>query len=469
MKVLAFLSACLCLSPIVAADTFLLEFTAKWCPPCREMEPAVAGLEREGYRVERVDVDDPQNRNRMAEFRVQNIPTFVAITNGVESGRRVGATPIEGLRRLLGPPPRSKVSSPPTTTAPKPGDDKTQVGNLIARSVRLVVEDPQTRAFGTGTVVRSVVGETLILTCAHLFEGISPHTKTTVEFFGSPTRDKLPGELVGRDRAGDVALVRVITREVLPAAPVASRSFALAPGQSVSSVGCDHGQEPSVRTSKITAVNRYLGAATIECTGQPVQGRSGGGLFNQAGELIGVCSAAEPREQKGIYGGLTAVQSLLDRQGLASLFDKRRPLREAVLARGTSTETPLVLPPPDQLGLDVGRGLPTMNNVGDAEIVCVIRPVGGSAAPARVVVLSRASPELLAQLEKEQSAEGGTRANTAMRVRTDLSAHGWRPARKVAAKNPEPPAAARGAIQEAARWERDWQPGAKSADSLGTK
>jgi hypothetical protein len=439
------------------------------------MEPIVAGLEREGYRVERVDVDDPQNRGRMAEFRVQNIPTFVAITNGVESGRRVGATPVEGLRRLLGPPAKTKAAAPAPAAARRPSGPakpdaavEPQSLNLIARSVRLVVEDPRSRSFGTGTIIRSIAGESLVLTCSHLFDGASEKTKTTVEFFGSSTGEKLNGELVSRDRAADVALVRVSTREVFPTAPVAPRSFAPAPGQSVASVGCDHGDDATVQPSRITAVNRYQGAATIECAGQPVQGRSGGGLFNQAGELIGVCSAAEPREHKGIYGGLAAVQSLLDRQGLASLYDKRRSPPDKLLARGGKAETPLVLPPPDQFGLNVAHGLPALDNVGDAEVVCVIRPVGDAAAPARVVVLNRVSPEFLAQIEKERSADD-SRATTALRVRRGASAHEWRPAKKGGDASAGPPPTKRGPIQETARWEQDWQPGTASADSSGLK
>src|SRR3990172_9460405 len=109
---------------------------------------------------------------------------------------------------------------------------------------------------------------------------------------------------------------------------------------------------------RISAVNRYLGAPTIECTGQPVQGRSGGGLFNESAQLIGVCSAADPAERKGIYAGLAAVHSLLDRQGLASLYQSRAGSdpRLANRANQARRKTPLTVPPPDQLGLQVGSG-----------------------------------------------------------------------------------------------------------------
>jgi hypothetical protein len=65
-------------------------------------------------------------------------------------------------------------------------------------------------------------------------------------------------------------------------------------------------------------VNRYLGPDNLECTGVPVQGRSGGGLFDRHGDLVGVCVAADPREKRGLYAGLKAAWTLLERAGLAS-------------------------------------------------------------------------------------------------------------------------------------------------------
>ena len=54
MKVLACLSAFFLFAPLSFGETVLLDFSGKYCPPCRQMEPVVAGLEREGYRIERI-------------------------------------------------------------------------------------------------------------------------------------------------------------------------------------------------------------------------------------------------------------------------------------------------------------------------------------------------------------------------------------------------------------------------------
>jgi thiol-disulfide isomerase/thioredoxin len=441
MRVLAYLAAYLSFPALLAADTVLLDFTADWCGPCQEMVPILAKLEREGYSIERINID--QDRGRAQQFGVRSVPTFVVLSNGREVKRLVGATSADTLRRILGPVegsigPSSRVE-PASIAAPDrrppsapPAAAATAGMGLIHRSARLVVDDPKGRAFGTGTVIRSVPGETLVLTCSHLFDGDTSGRKATIELFGSATPRRLTGELVARDREADIALVRISSDQVFPSAPIAPRRFPLAPGLPAHSVGCDHGQQPSIRAMRVTAVNRYLGAPTIECTGQPVQGRSGGGLFNQAGELMGVCSAADPAERRGIYAGLAAIHALLDRQGLASLAD-RSASSESPLAVATAQEKPsrpaLSVPPPETLGLNTRNEFTALKSAAAAEVVCVIRQ-GSPESPARVVVLQQVSPEFLAQLEKEQAAQQSRSAPPASAAHASEPGTGAAPATK---------------------------------------
>lgn len=502
MKVLGCLSAFLLLSTAVFAETTLLEFSAKWCPPCRDMEPVVAGLEREGYRVERVNVDLPENKAKMRQFKVQNIPTFVALTDGRETGRLVGTADSKGpidarrLRQLIGQVGVASANSKPQATSSKPSEvslsslaksGKNADSELIRRSVRIVVDESNERSFCTGTVISSMPGETLVLTCGHLYKAASRKAKTTVEFFGSAERIRLPAELVARDAEADLSIVRVVTNQVFPIAPVASKSFVPQPGQPALSVGCDNGKDPTPRRMRITAVNRYLGAPTIECSGEPVEGRSGGGLFNESGELIGVCSAREPSEHRGIYGGLAAVHSLLDHQGLASIYQPKAADESRVVTAGLNEKRSgtLALPSPEEIGIKVGGDVVAPPGIENAEVVLVIRSVTDPKAPAKVVLLNRASPEFLSILEKEQAAQE-PRTNTSMRLpnRPDIrpvarepansnasqpakDPSGWRAAepQKTAASARDPvDGSRRSIIVESAKWERDWPPGASSAD-----
>ncbi|MFF0017447.1 thioredoxin family protein [Streptomyces sp. NPDC005374] len=77
----------------------LVEFTADWCPPCRQMGPvltALAAEEGERFRVVQLDVDtNPVTTNT---FQVLSMPTFMVFKNGEPVLSMVGARP---KRRLL--------------------------------------------------------------------------------------------------------------------------------------------------------------------------------------------------------------------------------------------------------------------------------------------------------------------------------------------------------------------------------
>jgi len=71
----------------------LVDFTATWCPPCKEMEPIVAQLavDYEGRAVVgKLDVD--QNGATSAEYNVTAVPTFLVFKGGVKVDRVDGAT-----------------------------------------------------------------------------------------------------------------------------------------------------------------------------------------------------------------------------------------------------------------------------------------------------------------------------------------------------------------------------------------
>ena len=68
--------------------------------------------------------------------------------------------------------------------------------------------------------------------------------------------------------------------------------------------------------------NQHLGLTNYEIEGAPIDGRSGGGLFDQQGFLIGVCNAADYHENVGIYAGLGSIRKQLERIGMASLMSQ---------------------------------------------------------------------------------------------------------------------------------------------------
>ncbi|QFZ78726.1 thiol reductase thioredoxin [Streptomyces fagopyri] len=77
----------------------LVEFTADWCPPCRQMGPVLSALaaEEEGrLKVVQLDVDtNPETTNA---YQVLSMPTFMVFRGGKPVKSMVGARP---RRRLL--------------------------------------------------------------------------------------------------------------------------------------------------------------------------------------------------------------------------------------------------------------------------------------------------------------------------------------------------------------------------------
>ncbi|MEV7087933.1 thioredoxin [Streptomyces sp. NPDC093085] len=77
----------------------LVEFTADWCPPCRQLAPvlsAVAEEERDRIRVVQIDVD--ANPVITARYGVLAMPTLIVFRDGEPVRSMVGARP---KRRLL--------------------------------------------------------------------------------------------------------------------------------------------------------------------------------------------------------------------------------------------------------------------------------------------------------------------------------------------------------------------------------
>ena len=94
-------------------------------------------------------------------------------------------------------------------------------------------------------------------------------------------------------------------------------------GDRVISVGCDGGADATVRETVVKSINRYSGPANLQVGFQPVQGRSGGGLFTPDGFVVGVCNAGDPADNEGEFSHLSVVDELIERNGLAFVAQPR--------------------------------------------------------------------------------------------------------------------------------------------------
>jgi hypothetical protein len=203
-------------------------------------------------------------------------------------------------------------------------NDSARKERALRSTVRIIVEEPSHQAVGTGTIIDSQQGEALVLTCGHLFRDMSPNSPISIEVFERGVPVAYRGELIHHEiEEKDIGLVVFRPRKPVDVAPVVSRGRGVNEGQKVFSVGCDHGQLPSVRDSLVTKLNRYIGASNIETSGAPVQGRSGGGLFNDQGELVGVCYAADGQLDEGLYCGTEVLYEQITKLGLERLIEPK--------------------------------------------------------------------------------------------------------------------------------------------------
>ena len=209
--------------------------------------------------------------------------------------------------------------------------------------------------------------------------------------------------------------------------------------------------------SRVTSVDKYLGPANVQVAGQPVQGRSGGGLFALDGTLLGVCNAADPEDNEGLFAALPSIHEHLDEAGLAFVYRHVYPGTENELAGNADKTTvphlPDAMPAFSFDRRDRADAVPTassgprlsaegvdplrvnlnerqssnaplpqaMKDVeqihslsageqalldrvrehgGDAEVICIVRPRGASQADSEVFMLQNASPRFVERLSE---------------------------------------------------------------------
>jgi len=195
-----------------------------------------------------------------------------------------------------GPPPLPTTESGPTAFG-----TAEQVAVRVARQITPAVVSvtvPRAGA-GSGVIIRS---DGVILTNWHVVGNAR-----TVEI-GLADGRRLPGQVLGGDRALDIAIVRV-QAENLPTAPIGD-SDVLEPGQMAIAIGNPLGLDRTVTTGVVSAVNRELPGARLDAgliqTDAAINpGNSGGPLLDSQGRVIGINTVVlQPRGAQVVAVGL---------------------------------------------------------------------------------------------------------------------------------------------------------------------
>jgi thiol-disulfide isomerase/thioredoxin len=465
-------------------EVVMLDFASPTCGPCQQMIPTVESLAAAGYKVRRVDVT--QEPQLAQQFGVTQVPCFVVLVDGREANRMIGATSRQQLEQMLraaqppaappAPPQAAPAASPPVqltsaTAAPaadpwsgvsrndirlqsqdpaQPSSPDEFSAKLISSTVRLRVDDPAGHSYGTGTIIDARSGEALVITCGHLFRDSAGKGPIMVELFAAtPEGVRVVGQVAGQvvdynlDR--DIGLVSIRPEGEVHVAPIAPVQTVMERGDRVTSVGCNEGKDPTALSTRVTNVDRYQGPPNIEAGGAPIEGRSGGGLFNSAGQLVGVCFAADYEGNEGLYTALDSIHQELDHLGLSDIYrgananstaanqsttppatalatatppvfrgqepqqpvmpidDGRSTVPAAFAASVTQNSSTATTTPPAELNnVEQAAMEEIMTRAVDAEVICIIRPrdAGGKS---EVISLDRVSPEFIHTLEQRTS------------------------------------------------------------------
>lgn len=270
-------------------------------------------------------------------------------------------------------------------------------------SVRIRVVTNGQVAKGSGTIVQSAEGLSRILTCAHLFEKATADSRIEVDVFEKAKAQPTLGTLLQKDVKADLALISINTTKVLPASTIATAVQAPKVNDAVCAIGCDGGNAPTREDIKVTDIDKYEEPHNLLCTGLPVQGRSGGGLFDKDGRVVGVCSGADEQDKRGFYSGLLAIHAFLDRLKLTDLYQpKVEPKIETPQNLPSRlAEVPVREKPADSFPKVVAAPAPMDLEAGDAEIVVIMRSKAQPNAQNRVIIIHEASDKFMAYLSDE--------------------------------------------------------------------
>ena len=347
------------------------------------MAPVMQNLAAHGYPIQRVDAQ--REPELVRQYGVDAFPTFIMLVEGRVVDREVGAAnqdrilqmfqraqashdvaaseasgdtfrgqspnPQSDPNRFPGQPTQYAIagsSAAPNTQAPRnaaAGDAFT--AGLVQSTVRVRVDDPDGHSYGTGTVIDSRSGEALVLTCGHLFRDSHGKGRIVVDVMVDGVVRAVEGQLITYDEDRDLGFISIRPSGAVHASRVAAPQRQASIGDRVWSVGCNGGAAPTVEATRVTNIDRYTGPPNIEIFGMPVEGRSGGGLFNEQGEVIGVCNGADAADNEGLYAAVGSIHAELDRLGLSDVY------RASPQAEFASHQTP-----PDMSAVGTDSGLP---------------------------------------------------------------------------------------------------------------
>jgi hypothetical protein len=186
----------------------------------------------------------------------------------------LAASLLFGCQRASGPPAGQPVAAlAPRTATP---------AEIAARSTPSIVSIRTEDALGTGFVVRE---DGWIATNLHVIFG-GEHVVVTL----TDRREFPVVEILAANPAHDVALLRIDAKGLPPLA--LGQSSTLRPGDPIVAIGHPLGLEDTVSNGLISAVRTVEdGSMVLQISAPIAPGSSGGPIFNDRGEVVGIATA----------------------------------------------------------------------------------------------------------------------------------------------------------------------------------
>ena len=223
----------------------------------------------------------------MREF-AKKLATIGVCSLGLGAGLGTGLG-LSGGKVSLSPP----VQAQPSTNK---GSDEQNIIRVVKSVSPAVVLIKTESGLGTGVVIDGKQG--LILTNAHV---VGRSARVGVRF---KSTQELTGRVLGAFREIDIAVIKVSSPTLLPAAALGD-SDRLEVGQTTIAIGNPLGLEQTVTTGVVSAVNRRLSARQeqgfIQTDAAINPGNSGGPLLDSQGRVIGINTAVlRPEGAEGL-------------------------------------------------------------------------------------------------------------------------------------------------------------------------
>jgi S1-C subfamily serine protease len=291
--------------------------------------------------------NDPRDRYRTRFAAVTSCGLLLIFVGGAPAhGRASPLSPslAEGRAASMTASYRSGEASAPRRQS-VPADDWTYRPTVLVRRGKLQ---------GSGTIIASIEGETLVLTAAHVLKAEGPvlielHRYNLGMERMPATSGVWPRVIKGRpvatDAAADLAVVRIDRMGALPYVARLTRGEEEPPPDSiVTSIGIDNGSKlTSWRTKLLESVTFEINDSreprrVLITERIPEHGRSGGGLFLANGELVGVCighAELVRGRRSGVFASRESLRLLLEAHDLSSVV-VRSESRNSRLRKGRS-------------------------------------------------------------------------------------------------------------------------------------